>query len=217
MRISVIVPVKTYSRAKTRLDVPPRVREEICHIMLREVLRTLAESPLVHETVVVTREGRARSLGEEMGATVLRDVEVGVNEAVALADAYLAGKGAAMSLVIPQDIPLMRDRDIGFLLKFFTPPTCVLVVPSQRLDGTNALLRCPPDVMGTHYDDDSYRSHMRMARQATPNPGLVHVPRMMRDVDTVEDLGHILRDGAKPELGLRISRLLSSGGVSGAP
>jgi len=211
------VPVKTYSRAKTRLDVPPRVREEICHIMLREVLRTLAESPLVHETVVVTREGRARSLGEEVGATVLRDVEVGVNEAVALADAYLAGKGAAMSLVIPQDIPLMRDRDIGFLLKFFTPPTCVLVVPSQRLDGTNALLRCPPDVMGTHYDDDSYRSHMRMARQATPNPGLVHVPRMMRDVDTVEDLDHVLRDGAKPELGLRISRLLSSGGVSGAP
>ena len=142
---------------------------------------------------------------------------MGVNEAVALADAYLAGKGAAMSLVIPQDIPLMRDRDIEFLLKFFTPPTCVLVVPSQRLDGTNALLRCPPDVMGTHYDDDSYRSHMRMARQATPNPGLVHVPRMMRDVDTIEDLGHILQDGAKPELGLRISRLLGSGGVPGAP
>ena len=217
MRVSVIVPVKTYSRAKTRLAVPPRVREEICHVMLREVLRTLAESPLVHETVMVTREDRARSLGEEMGATILRDVEVGVNEAVALADAYPAGKGAAMSLVIPQDIPLMRDGDIGFLLKFFTPPTCVLVVPSRRLDGTNALLRCPPDVMGTHYDDDSYRSHMRMARQATPNPGLVHVPRMMRDVDTVEDLDRILRDGAKPELGLRISRLLDSGGVSGAP
>lgn len=216
MRVSVIVPVKAYSKAKTRLDVPPRVREEICHIMLREVLHTLAESPLVHETVMVTREDRARSLGEEMGATILRDVEAGVNEAVALADAYLVGKGAAMSLVIPQDIPLMRDRDIGFLLKFFTPPTCVLVVPSQRLDGTNALLRCPPDVMGTHYDDDSYRSHMRMARQATPNPGLVHVPRMMRDVDTVEDLGHILRDGAKPELALHISRLLGSG-VSGAP
>ena len=217
MRISVIVPVKTYSRAKTRLGVPPRVREEICHIMLREVLHTLAGSPLVHETVMVTREDRARSLGEEMGVTILRDAEAGVNEAVALADAYLAGKGASMSLVMPQDIPLIRDRDIEFLLKFFTPPTCVLVVPSQRLDGTNALLRCPPDIMGTHYDDDSYRSHMRMARQATPNPGLVHVPRIMRDVDTVEDLGHILRDGTKPELGLSISRLLGSGGIPGAP
>ena len=217
MRVSVIVPVKTYSRAKTRLGVPPRVREEICHIMLREVLRTLAESPLVYEAVMVTREDRARSLGEEMGATILRDTEAGVNEAVALADTYLAGKGAAMSLVIPQDIPLIRDRDIRFLLKFFTPPTCVLVVPSRRLDGTNALLRCPPDVMGTHYDDDSYRSHMRMARQATPNPGLVHVPGMMRDVDTVEDLDYILRDGTKPELALRISRLLDSGGIPGAP
>jgi 2-phospho-L-lactate guanylyltransferase len=213
LRVSAIVPVKAYSRAKTRLDVPPRIREEICHIMLREVLRTLAESPPVHEIVLVTREDRARSLGEEMGATILRDGEEGVNEAVALADAYLADKGAAMSLVIPQDIPLIRDADIRFLLKFFTPPTCVLVVPSRRLDGTNALLRCPPDIMGTHYDNDSYRSHMRMARQATPNPGLVHVPGIMRDVDTIEDLDHILQDGAKPQLGLAISQLLGSGGV----
>lgn len=208
MRVSVILPVKTYSRAKTRLGVGSDIRDEICHIMLQEILDTLDRSSLVYETILVTREERAHALGKKSGVTVLRDDDVGVNEAVALADEYLATKGAAMSLVIPQDIPLIQSQDIQFLLKFFTPPTCVLIVPSERLDGTNALLRCPPDIMGTHYDDDSYRSHMVMARQATPNPGLVHVPRMMQDIDTPEDLAHLLEDDTKPELSRRIKLLL---------
>ena len=208
MRVSVIIPVKTYSRAKTRLDLEPRMREGICHLMLDEILNTLTASPHVHRIVMVTREARARDLGEKVGAVILRDREKGVNEAVALAGEYLADLGAAMSLVIPQDIPLMRSGDIDFLLKFFTPPTCVLVVPSGRLDGTNALLRCPPDVMGTHYDDDSYRRHMAMARRATSNPGLVYIPSIMRDVDTTEDLLHVVRDGSKPDFARRVTRLL---------
>lgn len=217
MRVSVIVPVKTYSRAKTRLDVAPRIREGICHLMLEEILYTLGMSPHIHRIILVTREERARELGEKAGAVILRDREEGVNEAVALADEYLADRGAAMSLVIPQDIPLMCSEDIGFLLKFFTPPTCVLVVPSGRLDGTNALLRCPPDIMGTHYDDDSYRSHMAMARGATPNPGLVYIPGVMRDVDTMEDLSYVVREGSKPDFARRISRLLGPDGILGAP
>lgn len=217
MRVSVIVPVKTYSRAKTRLDVAPRIREDICHLMLKEILHTLGMSPHVYRIILVTREERARDLGEKAGAVILRDKEEGVNEAVALADAYLADRGAAMSLVLPQDIPLMRSGDIGFLLKFFTPPTCVLVVPSGRLDGTNALLRCPPDIMGTHYDDDSYRSHMAMARGATSNPGLVHIPGVMRDVDTIEDLAYVVRDGSKPDFAHRISLLLGPDGMPDAP
>ena len=217
MRVSVIIPVKTYSQAKTRLDVAPRLREDLCHMMLEEILHTLEASPLVHEIVMVTQEARAQELGRASGATILRDEEAGVNEAVALADAYLAGKGAAISLVIPQDIPLIRSGDIRFLLKFFTPPACVLVVPSRRLDGTNALLRCPPDIMGTHYDDNSYRHHMDMARRATANPGLVYVHSIMRDVDTLEDLSHIIQDDTKPDLARRISRLLDSDAIPSAP
>ena len=217
MKASAILPVKTYSRAKTRLDIRPGIREDLCHVMLEEMLRTLDGSPHISEIVMVTREPRARKLGEEAGATILRDEESGVNEAVAMADEHLAGSGAAISLTIPQDIPLMCSDDIGFLLKFFTPPTCVLVVPSRRLDGTNALLRCPPDVMGTSYDNDSYRNHMSMARRATPNPGLVHVTRMMMDVDTKDDLDRLVRGGEKPDLIRRISRLLGSGAPPASP
>lgn len=218
MRVSAIVPVKAYSLAKTRLDVHPKKRADLCHLMLEEILSVLSDSPYIHEIVAVTQERRAELLCEEMGAAVLRDRGQGVNSAVALADDYLGRQRAAISLVLPQDIPLLEPSDVSFLLKFFTPPTCVMVVPSARFDGTNALLRCPPGIMGTHYDDDSYRNHMRMARESTPNPALVYVPNMMMDVDTASDLDRLLDCGAKPafrrkvmeSLGLREGERLAS-------
>lgn len=207
MRISVIIPVKQYHTAKTRLDISDEKRAELCHVMLHETLLTLNRSPYVHEIVVVTGEARAKNLSETMGAVVLHDDDAGVNHAVHTADVYLSRKQAAISLVIPLDMPLMEPSDISFLLKFFTPPTCVLVVPSIRHDGTNALLRCPPDVMSTSYDDDSYRNHMDMARRAVTNYGLVHIPRMMHDVDTMSDLEGVVRR-ARPSLKQRINDIL---------
>lgn len=208
MRVSAIIPVKTYSRAKTRLDIPSRMKEDLCHVMLREILETLSCSLHVHDIVVVTQEGRAESMCGEMGVTVLRDEGKGVNQAVALADDYLQARGAAISLVLPQDIPLLEAGDISFLLKFFTPPTCVMVVPSERFDGTNALLRCPPGIMGTSYDDDSYRNHMKMARESTPNHALVYARNIMQDVDTASDLASMLNGPAKPDLVRRIRESL---------
>lgn len=179
--------------------------------MLREILTTLQSCLFVGEIVVVTAETRAATLCDSLGITVLNDGESGVNEAVYLADVYLEEQGAVMSLVMPQDIPLLEARDISFLLKFFTPPTCVMTVPSIRFDGTNALLRCPPRVMSTHYDDHSYRNHMMMARQATPNHELVFVPNIMRDIDTIEDMNYVLNTGTKPHFTRSVLSLLDSG------
>ena len=208
MKISIILPVKTYSKAKTRLELPAAKRENLCHIMLQEMLHVLKSSKHVQDIVVVTAEEKAQSLCNEMGATVIRDQERGVNQAVSLADGYLASRGDAMSLVLPQDIPLLEPDDVSFLLKFFTPPTCVIVVPSARFDGTNALVRCPPDIMKTHYDDNSYRNHMRMARESTPNHALVYAPNIMRDIDTVSDLHSMLNTTAKPNFVNRVREML---------
>ena len=58
---------------------------------------------------------------------------------------------------------------------------------------------------------------MAMARRATSNPGLVHIPRVMRDVDTMEDLSYVVRDGSKPDFTRRISRLLGPGVIPDGP
>jgi len=64
------------------------------------------------------------------------------------------------SLVIPQDIPFFKTQDIDFLLSFQHTPKSVLIVPSRRFDGTNALFRTPVNIMRTHYDEDSYKIHL---------------------------------------------------------
>lgn len=207
MRVTAVIPVKQYHTAKTRLNISDERRAKLCHLMLHETLLTLKSSPHIHKVVVVTGEKRAKRLSESMGAITLHDDDSGVNNAVRTADAYLRSEDAPISLVMPLDMPLMEASDISFLLKFFIPPACVLVVPSMRHDGTNALLRCPPDIMGTSYDDNSYRNHMAMARSVVTNYGLVHIPRMMRDVDTISDLDSVVRY-ARPALRRRINDIL---------
>ncbi|MGI0065848.1 MAG: 2-phospho-L-lactate guanylyltransferase, partial [Nitrosotalea sp.] len=73
-----------------------------------------------------------------------------------------------------------------------TPGKCVLVVPSRKFDGTNALFRTPPSVMETHYDEDSYKIHLSTAEKRSARSALVLIRRMMLDIDDPSDLNFIL-------------------------
>ena len=205
MRAAAIVPVKSFSRAKTRLGIPAPRREELCRVMLEAVLRAAASSRSVSETVVATADPEAAAIAEGLGASALDCPEEGVNAAVAAADRHVAGRGFAASVVLPQDIPYVRARDIDFVMGHASPPSSAVVVPSRRFDGTNALVRVPARLMGTSYDDDSYRAHMAEARRRTPNAALVLSGRIMADVDTAGDLEHVLGMGEDPALARRMA------------
>ena len=69
---------------------------------------------------------------------------------------------------------------------------CVLVVPSRKFDGTNALLRMPADVIRTHYDEDSYKIHLNTAEKENASSALVLIRRMMLDVDDQDDLSLVI-------------------------
>lgn len=192
-RIGAIVPVKTFSRAKTRLDLPPEKKEKICRIMLESVLDTLARSKEVSKTVMVSKDEDALGIGRKFGAQEIYDNdELGVNNAVKLADSFLQSEGFDATLVLPQDIPLVQAEDIKALLGFILPGRSVIVVPSRKFDGTNALLRVPVNVMETHYDEDSYKIHLDTAEKRNASSSLVLIRRIMLDVDDHSDLDLIL-------------------------
>lgn len=189
LRIGAIVPVKTFSRAKTRLDLHPEKKEKICKMMLESVLGTLLQSEYVEKTIVVSKDEDALGIGKRMGAVEMYDDdESGVNNAVKLADNYLLKENFDSTIVFPQDIPLIQKDDIRALLDFGVEERSVLVVPSRKFDGTNALLRTPVDVMETHYDEDSYKIHLDTAEKRNALSALVFVRRLMLDVDDVSDL-----------------------------
>ena len=209
MKIAVIIPVKTFSNAKTRLDLSPQKIELLCKIMLEEILQITSISPRIEKTIVVTKERHAIEIAEKFNATVIKDEkEESVNSAVALADKYLLENNFDASIVLPQDIPYIKTQDIDFMLNYIAPPNFAIIVPSRRFDGTNALVRMPIDLMKTHYDEDSYKIHMNTAKNHTLNVAMVFVKRIMWDVDNKEDLEFLLEQNDKPQIAEKIRKIL---------
>jgi 2-phospho-L-lactate guanylyltransferase len=211
LKIAAIIPVKTFSKAKTRLDLSPQQIEELCIVMLEEILHTISISPHIEKTIIVTKEEKAIAIGEKFNAIIIKDEkEESVNSAVALADKYLLENNFHASIVFPQDIPFIKTQDIDFMLNYKTHPNFAIIVPSRRFDGTNALARMPIDLMKTHYDEDSYKIHMNTAKEHTLNVAMVFVKRIMLDIDNAEDLKFALEQNEKPEIREKIQRITES-------
>ena len=211
MKIAAIIPVKTFSQAKTRLELSENQKEKLCEIMLEEILHTLSISPQIQKIVMVTREQKALEIGKKFNTVSIIDKdEKSVNDAVALADKYLLENDFDASIVFPQDIPFIKTQDIDFILNYKIPPNFAIVVPSRRFDGTNALVRMPIDLMKTHYDEDSYKIHMNTAKEHTRNVALVFAKRIMWDIDNKEDLEFLLEQDEKPNIAQKIKDVLNS-------
>lgn len=193
LRVGAVIPVKTFSKAKTRLNLSPEKTEQICKIMLESVLETVSKSTIIEKTVVVSKDETALVVGKRFGAMEIHDQEeIGVNNAVKLADNYLSKENFDASVVLPQDIPLIQAEDIKTLIDFRMSDKCALVVPSRKFDGTNALFRMPLNVMETHYDEDSYKIHLSTAEKQNVLSSLVLIRRIMLDVDDQSDLDLIM-------------------------
>ena len=211
MKIAAIIPVKTFSKAKTRLDLSPQQVEELCKVMLEEILQTLSISPQIEKIIMVTKEEKAIEIGKKFNTVIIIDEkEESVNNAVSLADKYLLENNFDVSIVLPQDIPFIKTQDIDFMLNYKMHPNFAIIVPSRRFDGTNALVRMPVDLMKTHYDEDSYKIHMNTAKNHTLNVAMVFVKRIMWDVDNAEDLKFLLEQNEKPEISEKIKKILES-------
>ena len=169
--------------------------------MLEEVVSTISNTKNIDKIIIVSKDDEALKISKKFNVKeIFDDDESGVNHAVSLADRYLENSEFDASIVFPQDIPFIQSEDIDNLIQFQKSPQSVLVVPSRRFDGTNALLRMPVNLMKTHYDEDSYKIHLEVGKSLTSNTSLVFLRRIMLDIDNKEDLEFLLLQNDKPEL-----------------
>jgi len=205
LKIAAIIPVKTFSKAKTRLNLSLDQKLELCKIMLEEVVSTVFNYKKIDKILVVSKDEEALKLTKKFGVIDIFDnEESGVNHAVSLADVYLEKNDYEASIVFPQDIPFLQEEDIDILLNYQKYPKSIVIVPSRRFDGTNALLRTPVNLMETHYDEDSYKIHLEVGKSLTSNTSLVLLRRIMMDVDNNEDLEFLLMQNEKPAITSKI-------------
>lgn len=192
MKIFAIVPVKRYENSKSRLSEILNVQERmyLSGLMLDDTLRALKASKCFEEILIVSSDSHARKMTQKRHAKFLDEgYDRDVNSAVRLADRYSIGKRADATVVIPLDLPLMSPEDIAGVCKLAENDSeCVVICPSLRRDGTNILLRKPPQVINTHYDNNSYEMHLKSAKELGIPVHEVESERLMFDIDTPEDV-----------------------------
>ena len=165
--------------------------------MLQEVLNTVSNCKLISKMVLVSKDEAVLKIGRQFGAIEIFDNESGVNDAISLADQYISDKRFDCSVIFPQDIPIMMSSDIDNLLGFVKSKRSVIIVPSRQFNGTNALVRCPADIMETRYDMGSYTFQMDAAKTKTENISIALIRRMMLDIDDEFDLAFMLKQNTK--------------------
>jgi len=198
LKISVIVPVKRFERGKSRLasmlDVVERVK--LCGLLLDDTLSTINKASSISEVIVVSSDKRAEGISKRHGAIFLKEyVERGVNKAVSIADNYCNAAGANATIVIPQDLPLLTPADIDMICNTAEEyEKCLAICPSLRYDGSNALLRRPSKLIKTYYDNNSFDTHIKAAKEIRANLKIILSRRIMTDLDTIEDAENLMKE-----------------------
>jgi 2-phospho-L-lactate guanylyltransferase len=199
----VALPLKGLSRAKSRLQVPPRVRASLARAMALDTAASALACPVVREVWVVCDDDASAAFAE-LGCRVLPDPgSGGLNGALAAAhDRARAVVPAAGFASLVADLPAMGAEDLtDALLRAGRYERSF--VPDAQGTGTTLLAARPGAGYAPRYGSASAERHRRAG--AVPLPLSPDSP-LRRDVDTLADLDRAASDG----LGWRTARLLST-------
>ncbi len=193
----ILVPVKDLSGAKQRLAavLSQEQRTLLARTMLKDVCAALAEVTPCPPVALVTNDPFASALARHYGFAVIQDNEnLGESEAIAMATAQAEKLGAAFTLVLPADIPLLRPAEVDAVLAEM-PPAGTVLVPAADGRGTNAVLRRPCALFPLRFGNDSFLPHHASA-QATGKTCVVldnaGLPGIALDIDRPSDLAQLL-------------------------
>jgi 2-phospho-L-lactate guanylyltransferase len=190
-KIAAIIPMKNLHFAKSRLStiLTLQQRKSLAFFLLNTTIKTLKESRLITEIIVVSSDKTIEKLSFENSLKFIKDSDDGINNAVILADRYCINNDIDANIVIPHDLPFISANEIDQICNISEKyPKCIIICPSKRLDGTNILFRKPANVIRTFYDDNSYINHLKEAQKLHIPIESLDLDNLMFDIDTKEDL-----------------------------
>ena len=201
-----LLPVKRLSDAKQRLGdvLDPDDRIRVGTALIEDALALCASVDFL-TWFVVTEDDEVADAARGRGLTVVDDPGSGLNDALRVGIDEVGARGAASVTVVPADVPLAFKGDIEDLLD--TGATSdVVVVPSERDGGTNALYLRPPGVLQPSFGPSSLRAHIDLAEQRGLRCSILNLPRLALDLDTIEDAHEVLKRSRFPS---RTSQVLA--------
>jgi 2-phospho-L-lactate guanylyltransferase len=190
MRTVAILPIKSFSAAKQRLDgyLTAGVRRALAESMFSDVLVALRRATTVVDVVVVTSDNGAQQIAAGYGLNVLDDDDQGHNIAAGRGVAWALERGYERVLLVPGDCPALDPIELDALIARPASHPSALIVPDRHGTGTNALLLTPPDSMEPSFGEGSRARHVANAVLAGITADVVEVPTLALDIDTEDDL-----------------------------
>ena len=196
MKATVILPIKRFANAKTRVveTIGPPGRAAILRAMLADVLVALDRAREVERVILVTGEGRAEKIAMERAKRSPTPLEVlqepadhGHSEAATLGIVRAKALGATCTALLPGDCPLLEPSELDSALTGFGERT-VGVASDHHGTGTNGLFLSPADAIGPAFGPGSCERHLDRAQRAGYEAKLLDIPSLALDLDTPDDL-----------------------------
>ena len=191
MKIAAVIPMKSLHSAKSRLSniLTAQQRKNLAMYLLDATIKELKKSNFISEIIIVSNDKALKQYSCINNLKFIKDSDEGVNQAVILADKYCIDNGINANIVIPQDLPFISAKEIDEICTISNKyHKCIIICPSKRFDGTNILFRKPPDVIKTHYDNNSYMNHLKEAYKFKIPFESLDIVKLRFDLDTKEDL-----------------------------
>lgn len=194
MALWAIVPVKPLRRGKSRLAkvISAEERADLNQSLLEHTIQVLSTIDEIENILVISRDTEALALARNLGArTVQENGNPGLNTALTRAVEIARSYETCGILVVPADIPGLNAEDIKSILEHRKQPPVVVIAPDRKKEGTNALLVCPPDLIGFRYGTGSFENHCQAARDSGARLVICDLPSLELDLDEPEDLALI--------------------------
>jgi len=196
--VSIVVPVKRFQHAKSRLVDPPH-RAAFAMALAEDTVTAALAVDLV-SVLVVTDEPQARGRLGELGATVVPDTpDAGLNPALAHGAAEIGENGWVGAL--SSDLPALRSSELGEALVRVQRAGTRGYVPDRSGVGTTLLLTPPGTRLAPDFGEGSARRHAQSGAVSVGDD----LASLRTDVDTWADL----EIAAELGLGPRTSQVLN--------
>jgi 2-phospho-L-lactate guanylyltransferase len=196
--VPVLVPVRSFARAKRRL----RTRfssaevEDLQRALLEDVLALLAAARHVERRIVLTGDAAVAAAVRAHGAEVhWLDPDPGLNPALEQALAWLRDEGCAAALILLGDLPLLEPSHVDALIEAGQRHGLAGIA---SLDGGTALLyEAPPGCIPARFGPESFEAHRAAARTCGLELHNLELDDELAclDLDTPEDAHRIAASG----------------------
>jgi 2-phospho-L-lactate/phosphoenolpyruvate guanylyltransferase len=192
LAVFAVVPVKRLCFSKRRLSgvLNPQERRLLTLAMLEDVLTALKLSTAVQEIVVVSNDLNVQEVADKFGVSHFSVDQPGLNPAIEEATKWCIRNHADSVLVVPADIPLVSAQDIDEIVALGSEGKSVVLSPSTD-GGTNALFKCPPNLVPARFGLGSSAKHAKEAYNKGVCVKLHYSIGIANDIDSSEDLKKI--------------------------